>query len=288
MKHLLSALVFSIGLLSLFPVFASSGATLPPPTAASAVATITEVMNNFADLGIIDQNTARYRIGLYSDNMYRYGMEINSVLTGSEEWARNELANVIEKRLVVLRDQWFLTSSGYTTYSQEYSNRTKTGSYIWLSQIYKDFKNFEQKLLYSTNTQDSLYADLKTRVATLLSERKITKEQHDKWLVKLRTQIYEYKSEPEFVTAQYEDQAANYTTVLPEESFSVSGDSMIDAYYKTLKKSSLKRLEKLSKKSLQTQLARAKKQLTKYQIGSKTEKKQKALILLLEEIIAKK
>jgi hypothetical protein len=63
--------------------------------------------------------------------------------------------------------------------------------------------------------QDALYKKLKLRVEALLSERKITKDKHDTWLVKLHTQIYQHKSDAEYITALFEDETLNYTEVLP-------------------------------------------------------------------------
>ncbi len=267
--------------------FAATG-TNTQLTASSVMSSITEVMNTLAEYKAFDNDVAKERIGHYSDKIYRFGTELSLVVEESEKWTRDELIKSMNRRLVVLKEQWFLTTEVYNTNVSTYTNWFSTGTFLWLPKIYKDFNEFYDANLYSTVPQDALYKKLKLRVEALLSERKITKDKHDTWLVKLHTQIYQHKSDAEYITALFEDETLNYTEVLPVIDTTSTWDKVFDGYYAAVKKTSLKRFERTAVKNLKVQLTRAKKTLAKYKVGTKQEKKQRALVKLLEEVIAKK
>ncbi len=63
--------------------------------------------------------------------------------------------------------------------------------------------------------QVALYEKFKLKLAELLQARRITQEKHDMWLVKIDIQVYQYKSDPDFMLEAFEEEAARYTEILP-------------------------------------------------------------------------
>ncbi len=60
--------------------------------------------------------------------------------------------------------------------------------------------------------QDALYEKFKAKLAALLKANLITQEKHDTWLVKIDIQVYQYKSDPDFMATAFDEEASKYTT----------------------------------------------------------------------------
>ncbi|MBP9779044.1 hypothetical protein KBD33_00305 [Candidatus Gracilibacteria bacterium] len=290
--------IFLCGICSLF----SSNIFADSMSGAGTLNTITEVINSMTQNGVIEEDLAKYKINYYSDQIFVHGTNLNAVLTGSEEWARSELWNVMSKKLYWLKEQGYLTSEKYDTYILNYSGAISTGSTLQLGTIYKDFKVFEKDLISVgiPRSQDALYNSYKDRLAGLLKERRITQEKYYTWLEKIKIQIYQYKSDVELMALDFDEEAARYTAIIPcapcspnctsetvAPSCSNPNTSTTD-YTKQVKLQYGKLYTKMTLKNLQLTLTRTKKLEKKYKDSSKTKLKIQAQIKLLEEEIVKK
>ena len=94
-----------IPFLGLFGLLFSLNSFAEQITGVGTMNTITQVVNSMAENGIIDADVAKYRISYYHDQIFVYGTNLATVMTGSEDWARSELSNIISKRLYTLKDQ---------------------------------------------------------------------------------------------------------------------------------------------------------------------------------------
>lgn len=185
-------------------------------TAVGTMNVITESMNSMAGYGVFATDVAKERISYYNDQIYLYGTDLNAVMTGSEAWARNEITKVIKKRLTSLKEQWYLTAEKLSTYTKNYTDRITLEGLLQLGTIYKDYLRFEQQTIDTAIPlmQEELYNKFKKKLTDLLKANRITQEKHDTWLVKIYTQVYQYKSDPSFMESAFEEEAARYTTVL--------------------------------------------------------------------------
>lgn len=260
-------------------------------------------MNNMAWYGVFGTDVAKERIAYYSDQIYLYGTDLNAVMTGSEAWARTELSKVIDKRLFALKDQWFLTSEKYDGYIKSYSGAITAETPVQLGGIYKDFLRFEKEVRDTAipGMQDALYEKFKTKLAAMLKANLITQEKHDMWLVKIGIQVYQYKSDPDFMAEAFDEEAARYTTpIVPcapcstsctwgAPTTSCANPELITGDYTTLVKNQYgKKYAKMSQKNLEMTLVRTKKLGKKYKEGSKDKLKNDAMIDLLNLEIGKK
>ncbi len=270
--------------------FFTSQQIFAQPTAVGTINTITEMINSLAGYWVIPTDVAKERVNYYTDRIYLYGIELGSALKESEDWSRAELWRVISKKLSTRKDQWFLTKGKYDSYIATYTGAITAEAPISLWKQYKQFLLLDEEIVSFAIPlmQDATYADLKWRILKLFSENKITKEKRDTWITKIETQIYQYKSETDFVVSLFEDEAKNYTVVLAQTWTTEGNDQLTNTYYDTLKRSSLARIEKLPLRTVKAQLLRANKQLTRYKDGTKQQQKQQAIIKLLEEVIAKR
>jgi hypothetical protein len=266
--------------LSLLSSIVASNSFADSITGAGVIHTITEVVNSMAENGAIGTDVAKYRIGYYSDQIYVHGVELTVVQKESDDWARGELSKIVSRKLYTLKDQWFLTIEKYDTYIKSYSGMISSGNSLQFWSMYKDFIRFEKEVINSEipRTQDALYNMYKDRLALLLKEQKITQEKYDTWLVKIETQVYQYKSDPDLMSREFEEESAKYTTIIAR---TPDYPSEVKAQYG-------KQYAKMSVRNLQLTLTRTKKLEKKYTEWSKNKLKIQAQIELLNEEIAKK
>ena len=291
-----------IPFLGLFGFLFSLNSFADQLTGATTMNTITQVVNSMAENGIIDVDVAKYRISYYHDQIFVYGTNLATVMTGSEDWARSELSNVISKRLYTLKDQWFLTKEKYNTYILRYSGMTSTGSALQFWIVYKDFVTFEKDIRENevSRTQEALYNTFKDRLTILLKARRITQEKYNVWLEKIQIQVYQYKSDPDTMSADFEAEAARYTDIIPCAPCSsdcTSGTQTPNCsnpnatppdYSNEVTIQYWKIYTKMPVKKLQLTLMRARKLEKKYREGSKNKLKIQLQIALLNQEITKK
>lgn len=296
MKKFLFSFVLLVGIFFSWSSFADQ------PTGQGTMNTITQFVNSMADNGLIDADVARYRIGYYHDQIFLNGTNLMAVMTGSEDWARTELSNRISKRLYMLKDQWYLTKEKYDTYLKNYASIASTGSIMDIWKKYKDFVSFEKDIQENeiSRTQEALYNKFKDRLTELLKARRITQEKYAIWLDKIYTKVYQYKSDPNLMSAEFEEEAARYTEILPCTPCSsdcTSGTQNQDCMKiylinpdltKAVQSQYGKSYEKMTLKTLQSTLARTRQLEKKYPEWSKDRLKIQLQVVFLIQEIAKR
>lgn len=210
MKKLLLLLIFIITPLFTPQVVAES------TSAVGTINTITEVINSLAAYGVFGTDVAKAKIGYFNDKIYLYGTELTLVVKESEEWTRGELWTIVRKKLLSLKDQGFLTNEQYESYIKSYSGTITTETSLRLGTVYKDFTRFAEETIDTAipRKQKELYEKYRVKIADLLKANRITQEKHDMWLVKINTQVYQYKSDPDFMAREFDEEAARYTAIL--------------------------------------------------------------------------
>ncbi len=171
-------------------------------------------------------------------------------------------------------------------------------SSVRLGGVYKDYKRFEQEVIDTAipRMQDELYQKYKTQIDDLLKTNKITQEKHDTWIVKINMQVYQYKSDPDFMESSFKEEAARYPTPLASTGSQVSTPTSVvttpattPVDYSTLVKTQYgKQYEKMSLKNLQATLVRTRNLAKKYADGSKHKLKTQAMVELLSQEIIKR
>ena len=226
----------------------------------------------------------------YNEKILQSSSSPDIVVSEATIWARNSLRETITKKLTSLKDKEYLSSAQYDKYIADYETLISQEVSNKLGTVYKSYIRLEDEIIANgvNVVRDAMNKKIVDFIKKLHADRKITEEKMNTWLVIIDRKIYQYKSDPDVVMAEVQEEAKSYTVTLAQSGSTTKIDSISDSYYDSIKKSSEKKFAKLSAKNLKNQLVRAKKTLKKYKEGTKQAKKQAALVRYLEEVIAEK
>jgi hypothetical protein len=183
-----------------------------------------------------------------------------------ENWARTSLRETIAKKLKALKDKEYLSTEQYNKYIADYDTIISTEVNNRLGTVYKSYVRFEDEIIANgvNVVRDVMYKKIIDYIKQLFVDKKINEEKMNTWIVVIDRKIYQYKSDPDVVMKEVQDEAKSYVTPIVQSGSNIQIDTISDAYYDSVKKSSEKRFAKTTTKNLKAQLVRANKLLRKY------------------------
>jgi hypothetical protein len=176
------------------------------------------------------------------------------------------LRETIAKKLKALKDKEYLSTEQYNKYIADYDTIISTEVNNRLGTVYKSYVRFEDEIIANgvNVVRDVMYKKIIDYIKQLSIDKKINEEKMNTWIVIIDRKIYQYKSDPDVVMKEVQDEAKSYVTPIVQSGSNIQIDTISDAYYDSVKKSSEKRFAKTTTKNLKAQLVRANKLLRKY------------------------